>query len=281
MFHPTLQLSNIVDNYNSDRLNFDILQVGTGGNGGYLVQRLSKLLYALSKRTHFHFHYTLVDGDAVEDTNLLRQPFIEQDIDLPKSQVLAERYEGAYDIPIMFSDAYIESKEDALKLLNGHCGYYHQHIVVLLGCVDNNATRKLLHDVFNYLPNVIYIDSGIDSIDTEADEESRQEMGYSGQVVCGIKMHNQVYLSPVGVVYPDILTDTDSRLPTQACGETVVYYPQRMQTNEMAALIMNGYLNTLLADHELVSHYTNFNARTNMVRPTYLTTQQLEVMQHA
>lgn len=84
------------------------------------------------------------------------------------------------------------------------------------------------------------------------------------------------YLSPVGSIYPNILKDKDTRLPTQACGEQVVYFPQRMQTNEVAALVMMGYLNTLLHDKEIVSHYTNFNARTMLIKPTYIAKEQLE-----
>lgn len=271
MFHPTLKLSEIIKHYSSNRVFFNIVQIGTGGNGGYLVQRLSKLLYALSQKEGFLFSYKLVDGDAVEASNLLRQPFIDQDIHEPKAQVLAERYEAAYNIPILYRNSYVESMQDIKSLFVPVQPEFYRNIPILLGCVDNNATRQLMHEVFEFAPNLIYIDSGIDSVDLEGSHDS----GYSGQVVCGVKLDGIQLLSPVGEVYPDILTDKDSRLPTQACGETVVYYPQRMQTNEMAALVMNGYLNTLLADHEIVSHYTNFNARTNLIRPTYLKSEVL------
>lgn len=266
MFHPTLKLSDMFNSYSHSRIFFNIVQIGTGGNGGYLVQRLSKLLYALSRRDDFKFSYKLVDGDAVEPSNLLRQPFIEQDLYQPKAQVLAERYEAAYEIPILYRNSFVETVSDIKSLFLSEQAHFYVHVPILLGCVDNNATRQLMHEAFKELGSMIYIDSGIDSVD----EAGSPDSGYSGQVVCGAKMYKNQYLSPVGEVYPDILSDKDSRLPTQACGETVVYHPQRMQTNEMAALVMNGYLNTILADHEIVSHYTNFNARTNLMRPTYL-----------
>ncbi|MGV7000252.1 ThiF family adenylyltransferase [Priestia megaterium] len=272
MFHPTLKLSQLLDNHSSNgRIFFNIIQVGTGGTGGYLVQRLSKLLYALSQNSEYHFKYTLIDGDQVESSNLMRQPFIEEDLLQPKAQVLAERYEAAYDIPILYRPAYIENAKELTDLIYSEGYTFALHVPVLLGCVDNNATRQIMDDVFNEVPNMIYIDSGIDAMDTDRSIES----GYSGQVVCGVKFNDRKYLGPVGEVYPNILEDMDTRLPTQACGQQMVYYPQRMQTNEVAASVMMGYLNTLLSDYEIVSHYTNFNARTMNTRPTYLAKEQV------
>ena len=39
-----------------------------------------------------------------------------------------------------------------------------QDIPVLIGAVDNNASRQLFHQVFNKLDTIIYIDSGNDEI---------------------------------------------------------------------------------------------------------------------
>lgn len=262
MYYPTIDLSS-----NYSRNFFNIVQVGAGGNGGYLVQRLSKLLYALSEKDkNLEFSYKIIDGDIVESKNLQRQPFISQDLDQPKAKVLAERYSNAYQIPIFYKDEYINSPDNLHELFNIEYSFG-SPIQILIGCVDNNASRQIMHKYFESSNTIIYLDSGIDSVDPEASKES----GYSGQVVCGYRRSSKTILAPVGGVYENILTDKDSRLPMEACGQQVVNYPQRMQTNEMAALIMNGYLNTILADHEIVSHYTNFNARNNIVSPTYLT----------
>ncbi|KAF2421619.1 ThiF family adenylyltransferase [Bacillus subtilis] len=272
MYHPTLKLTDVLQNCIGPDFFFNIIQIGAGGNGGYLTQRLSKLLYSLSNRNDkFYFNYQIVDGDRVEESNLLRQPFIDQDLHQPKSQILAERYDNAYGIPILYKTDYIESSEDIEKLIYSNRHHFRWNIPVLLGCVDNNATRQIMHETFQNTSSIIYIDSGIDAVDQEGSKES----GYSGQVVCGVKLKGKEYLSPVGGVYPNILEDKDSRLPTQACGEQVVYYPQRMQTNEVAAIVMVSYLNTLLHDNEIVSHYTNFNARTMLTKPTYITKEQL------
>ena len=266
MYHPTFNILDILKNYRLTQIKFNIVQVGAGGNGGYLVQRLSKLLFAITAKEHLNFTYKIIDGDIVEKSNLLRQPFIEEDLHMPKAQTLAERYDNAYGIPILYSNTYAESVEELLSFIAFQSEYMNYTIPVILGCVDNNASRKVMHETFQKLESCIYIDSGIDSVNEDKDIDS----GYSGQVVCGIKLGGKVYLEPVGIVYSNILEDVDSRLPTQACGEQVVYYPQRMQTNEVAALVMTSYLNTLLSEGIVTSHYTNFNARTMMIRPTYL-----------
>lgn len=275
MFHPTLYLPDYFKQNNPREIMFDIVQIGTGGNGGYLTQRLAKMIYSFMRSfPHRRYRYTLVDGDRVEDKNLLRQPFIEEDLEMPKAQILAERYSNAYDITICFKDSYMESVSDIEKLFTSG----HGRIPVLLGCVDNNATRQLMHEFFEKTPSLIYIDSGIDAVLRKGTSTEIEESGYSGQVVCGVKLGGKVLLEPAGHIYNSILEDKDSILPTQqACGEQVVYYPQRMQTNEAAALAMTGYLNTLLSDLRIVSHYTNFNAYTNLSKPTYITKEQLAI----
>lgn len=69
MYHSVIDLTKEVNReyWNSEsNFFFDIVQIGTGGNGGYLVQRLSKMLYAFSQSIEgFQFQYTLVDGDLV------------------------------------------------------------------------------------------------------------------------------------------------------------------------------------------------------------------------
>ncbi|GAK41965.1 hypothetical protein TCA2_4457 [Paenibacillus sp. TCA20] len=252
---------------------FSIVQIGVGGNGGYLTQRLSKMLKSfLQTNPVFRFTYTLIDGDRFEEKNLLRQPCIEEDIGFVKSQVLADRYGNVYDFPIHYKDEYIESIqsiEEAFSI-GGH------RVKILIGCVDNHATRKIMHEYFHSCTgDIIYIDSGIDPYD-----EDDPASGYSGQIVCGLKLSGKVVLQPVGDLYEDILTDTESKLPTESCGDIVANQPQRMMTNEMAALVMAGYLNNILGSRTLISHVTNFNARLLSTRSEYITAGQFALAEN-
>lgn len=245
-----------------------IIQVGAGGNGGYLVQRLSKMIYAYQQITeNISYEYTLYDGDIVTHANLHRQPFIEEDVGEFKVKVLAERYGNTYGIPIYYRDAYVESTADLFQCIANSLS----KLNILVGCVDNHATRKILHQFFYQKQgNLIYLDSGVDSVLPD-DNMS----GYSGVVVCGVKLDGKIILPPVADVYPDILADVTSKLPTESCGENAVNYPQRMMTNEMAAIVMAGYLNNILGNRCIVSHYTNFNAMTMKCNPVYIKRQQL------
>ncbi|WP_067923972.1 ThiF family adenylyltransferase [Alicyclobacillus shizuokensis] len=269
MFHPVLRVW--PRHRTPHHFHFDIVQVGAGGNGGYLTQRLAKMLYAFhAAGTLDSFRYCIVDGDRFESKNLLRQPCIAEDLGLPKSKVLAERYGTVYDIPVFYKESYVETPEDVESCF-GVFPAYRRLIRILIGCVDNHASRQVMHAWFEGSKGtVVYIDTGVEAVLTEGSEEEIAESGYGGHVVCGVKIHGKTVLGPVGEVYPDILEDKDSRLPTQSCGQTVVDAPQRMQTNEMAALIAASYLNTILSSGEVVSHYTNFNARTALSRPVYL-----------
>ncbi|SFJ63366.1 ThiF family protein [Paenibacillus sp. UNC496MF] len=248
---------------------FTIVQIGVGGNGGYLTQRLTKMMYAFGRTTEQAFSYCLVDGDRFEAKNLLRQPCIAEDLLELKSKVLAERYGTVYDLKISYRDRYVESVQDLHDLM---IGVEARGTVILLGCVDNHATRKLMHRFFHETKHdIIYLDSGIEAV--LPDEPNS---GYAGHVVCGVKLQGKVLLEPVGDLYPDILEDDESKLPTESCGDTIVNHPQRMMTNEMAALVMAGYLNTILGEEQIVAHYTNFNAKTMLSKPAYIHKEALQ-----
>lgn len=259
----------------SRAMHFDIVQVGCGGNGGYITQRLAKLLSSLQKSSeHSTFSYTLVDQDIVEEGNLQRQPFLPRDINKNKAKTLAERYGKSYQFPIFYREQYVESAEEleACFPSNGD-SYLHDEkrvlMRVLIGAVDNHASRKIMHKYFMEDQSLIYIDCGVDGILLEGEDEEIRRSGYAGHCVCGVH-YNKNFIPPVAMVYKDILEDKESLLPSQSCGQNVVSQPQRMQSNEMAALITMGYLNQILAERRLYHHYTNFNALTHSSRPTLL-----------
>ncbi|MFE4029248.1 ThiF family adenylyltransferase [Priestia sp. YIM B13551] len=261
--------------YPERKIHFDIVQVGAGGNGGYITQRLAKLLSSLNRmEVNSEFTYTIVDLDLVEEKNLQRQPFLPKDIGKNKAKVLAERYGKAYQFPVFHREEYVESLEE---LRNCFASGYDNFVVpletklfrVLIGAVDNHASRKIMHEYFQEDDSLIYIDCGVDGILQEGSEEEIRRSGYAGHCVCGVH-HNDTILAPVASVYPDILEDNESLLPSQSCGQNIVSQPQRMQSNEMAALITMGYLNQILADRRLYHHYTNFNALTHTSKAVLL-----------
>lgn len=256
-----------------------IVMVGCGGNGGYAVQRLTKMLFAFSEVKSF---LMLADPDKVEEKNLFRQPFIPCDIGRPKAEVLAKRYGSTYGLKIgSYSSSYVESVEQ-LESLFSHRDYLHesgQYIQkVLIGAVDNDYSRMIMNDYFEKVDDLIYIDAGIEGVYLPGDGQTPQESwteeelsehldsGYSGQIVVGLKKNGKVILNPINGVYPINMKDTIP--PSHNCG-IEPYQPQRMIANDMAALKITTIMNELFATNSILVHVLDFNSRTSNCRPIY------------
>ena len=71
-----------------------IIVLGAGGTGGYVIPHLYRLAFGRNG----YVRIIICDGDVVEEKNLVRQNFVEQDIGHNKAKVLAERYSAAFGI---------------------------------------------------------------------------------------------------------------------------------------------------------------------------------------
>ena len=167
------------------------------------------------------------DGDVVEEKNLIRQNFVEQDVGRNKAQVLAERYSAAFGIECEYIPRFVESEEELFQLTvpdffkSSYRGIPETQRVILLGCVDNNKSRKLCHAVFAKQKDLIYIDSGNGE--------------HTGQVVCGVRQNGRTTYKPVCSLYPDILDDEDKFPSELSCAERAVSAPQSVTANLTAA----------------------------------------------
>lgn len=124
---------------------FKIFVIGCGGIGGNVARDLPKLLINSPNKL------VLVDGDDVEKSNTIRQPYQTQDVNLNKARVLARKINSFYSTKTTYIDKYITDKE-----LDEHIE--EDYTTVLIGCVDNDSTRMILEKLFNRIENVIYID---------------------------------------------------------------------------------------------------------------------------
>ena len=226
-----------------------IIVLGAGGTGGYIIPHLYRIAFADSR----NYRVIICDGDVVEEKNLIRQNFIEQDIGKNKAQVLAERYSAAFGIECEYIPDYVES-EDALKELlqpdfehSYFNGIPETQRVILLGCVDNNKSRMLCHKVFTQSRNLVYIDSGNGE--------------HSGQVVCGVRQNGKTMYKPVGNLYPDILKAEDKYPSELSCAERTVSAPQSVTANLTSATAVVSFLYNLLIAGELTTRYVTFSSR--------------------
>ncbi|MDN5697472.1 MAG: ThiF family adenylyltransferase [Rubrobacter sp.] len=268
-----------------------VVVVGAGGTGGILTQQLCRLLYGiadLSDRARdaprlvddeeYEEEFDpysagapeliIVDGDSVEPSNLRRQFFVDADSHKNKAIVLAERYSAAFGLPVSAYPHYLTpqiSRDDLEEVLPARS--------VVVGAVDNAATRRFLHERLDTYADVVYLDSGNAGVPATANRRASEleagEAGYDGQVVCGARMDHHKVLPFPAEVFPDLIDveDPEDRLPTDIpCGEAIVSNPQRQVTNVLAATVLLSYLTPILTEGVVPNSMTFFDARRGYMR---------------
>lgn len=249
-----------------------VLIMGCGGTGGYVAAHLSRLISVLNKRG-LGIKLFLADGDEVEDKNLVRQHFIPADINKNKAAVLAERYASVFGMEISVVPRDLEKLEDFNFF--GNTRQRTDRSDLIIGCVDNNASRKLAYQWFrgetekqdeNFAwRSRFWIDAG--------NEET------AGQIICGyappsrgsygakkVKMDNRLkntsgeFSMPcVMECYPELMESDDKFNSELSCAERAESAPQNMQTNVTAATLIVNYAQKILIGEPLYSHGVEFN----------------------
>ena len=234
-----------------------VVMLGCGGTGGHIAPHLYRLLYALDRPVKI----VLCDGDIVEEKNLVRQNFCEADLGENKAKILAERYSNAFGMEVSYAPHFIETEKELTELLTPaqyRMGYYESSIVrelvLLIGAVDNNKSRRLCHTVFSQAEELVYIDSGNGE--------------YTGQVVCGVRRGGRTLYKPVGSVYPELARVDDLFPSEQSCAEASVSAPQTIAANLMAATSVVNMIYNILVVGDSTVRQTTFSTKTVNLRPT-------------
>lgn len=273
LFSPRLQLSTM---YGSAK---HFVVVGAGGTGGYLIPQLTRQIKLQNDLRGLEGHQphllTIIDGDIVEQKNLVRQQFIDRDINRNKAQVMAERYGRAFQLAVNYVTDYIESTEMLTSLVNNET-----HVPVFLDCVDNNKTRVFIEEAHRSFGTSYFISSG------------NEEM--TGQVVLSLhdarhslesRFEGEEFGYPVMVETPSVLNmfpsmlDGSDKLPTEmSCAENAESAPQNIHTNMTAANLIFGFANKILAKPQDVTkgidHFAIFYNLNNMTFRTFGTTKE-------
>lgn len=222
-----------------------IVMLGAGGTGGYTAPHLYRMAYTIARPVRI----IICDGDVVEEKNLIRQNFADGDIGFNKASVLARRYGTAFGMDAEYVPFFMDSEEQLQRLLlpdrNGQ-------LVILLGCVDNNKTRQICHQVFTQSGNLIYIDAG--------NGES------TGQVVCGVRRHGRTQWRPAASLYKEILEPGDQLPAEMSCADRALSSPQSIAANLMAATAIVSILYNLLTAGELLTRHVTFSSRLGNAR---------------
>lgn len=120
----------------------NILVIGCGGTGSYLIPNLIRLLAHTFNKVPVCL--TIADADKVEEKNLIRQNFVKGDIGRNKAEALAKRYSQAFGMQIQCLPKYLETPEDifaALSKASLNGIPLGNEAPLVISCVDNIKSR--------------------------------------------------------------------------------------------------------------------------------------------
>ena len=162
----------------------------------------------------------IFDGDTVEEKNLSRQAFDEEDIGQNKAVAMAGILNAAFDLKWRSIPAYVT---DASQITN-QIGSSRLTIPVIIGCVDNHGCRLLLEKLFDSLENVVYLDSANEF--------------HAGESVFAYKIEGAVVSPYRSVYFPEILTADRRNREEMSCEELNNVAPQHIITNMLAGQVL-------------------------------------------
>ena len=227
---------------------YNILIIGVGGTGGLFANFLAKIMQG-KERTSYSI--ALVDADRVEKKNLERQPYFVEDIGEAKAKITAEALEEGYGVAFRYYDRFINSADEISQILQAGLPsqtYAYNISNIIVGCVDNHAARKCMHDYFEHFSggNLLYIDSG-------------NEYNF-GEIVYSVK-HNQTVYSPLKSHYfPDMFSGDMTSREDESCEALNNSAPQHFCTNLMAASIMISAVSAFIGGSKLMTGITTFDS---------------------
>lgn len=209
--------------------------IGCGGIGSWLVDPLCTML---SYAPYTQVEVTLIDGDTYEERNRERQNFGEIG---PKATITCDRLKKNFarltfwDNPAYLTDA------NAIKLIR------EDDIVVV--CVDNHKTRKLISDRASELDNVTVISGGNELTD--------------GNVLVQIRRDGGDFTLPLANKYHPELMNPDDKNPgdnkEQGCQAQQASAPQLVATNFAIAATMLNSLYVAIMQPDNFGKYTEVN----------------------
>ncbi len=244
-----------------------IVMIGCGGTGSHLLPNILQYIGSCKLKapgTYKDPSILLIDGDVVEEKNLVRQRFTQKDVGENKASALGRRYGSIFGIRLQSVEGYIKSSKDLLKLLNLHA----EQELILIGTVDNNRARAVMFDAFMQHSGPTYwIDAGNDKWHGQvilgarniltARTASHWTAAGIGQQIKGVDLPTFFDEYPTEFLEIGATPET----PEQECALQVAEDPQTIQANMMAAFCATHMVMQVLA-REIRTTQMNFDAAT-------------------
>lgn len=246
---------------------YHFLVLGCGGTGSMYIPRLAAYI---KTSTNVGNSITIADFDIVETKNLVRQNFARNDVGKNKAEVLASKCNTVYDTNISAYPNFVETHEDLKRLLSRN----QQGTQVIVGCVDTNAVRKMIHEFITLAENpIIWLDSGNDEYNGQVClgisgcKRKSVETGDDGYPVLRINLPDVTYY------FPDMLLPSTKFASELSCAEHAVSNPQAAITNQTAANLLMQF-STSIVTRKIKASLVTFDAQT-MIFSTKRITESL------
>ena len=220
--------------------NYAVFILGAGGTGSWLCAFLDKM--------SLNNNVIVMDGDIVESKNVLRQNFKKLDVTKQKAEVVAKSNTMSY------VHGYITDTSIFHQLLTE---FPEGTVPMLIGCLDNNASRKIAHDFVNEVPEAVWIDGG----NAERHGQAYVCIKEDGQIVEGFE-------SPIDIEPAFQTFEGDERRPDQiSCAEQSESAPQNVTANVTSANVLFNIMAIFLNGGALMTNKYIFDTRTVTVTP--------------
>lgn len=233
---------------------YTITVIGSGGTGTFFLKEFTHFLARNQKAQECIHRLVIADGDVVEEKNLDRQCFVREDVGMNKAALFADILNGAmqqYGVSDSFKAKweaypnYVTSKDTLKELMRdkdsstyslGGTSYssYKEtltlNIPIIIGCVDNNAARLMMEEVFNVTDNCFLYDAG--------NEFQTGEVNYAH------RLNGKTISYEKSRSFPGMLSGDKRHVTEMSCTELNVSAPQHFITNMTAGYhLLRGMVN--------------------------------------
>jgi hypothetical protein len=201
--------------------------IGLGGVGGIVARYLVAFLAAADHPVRV----LLIDGDEFEPRNAERMLFSQcgNKAAVVRDDLLDCVEDGSLTLAAV--EEYANSENLGRLVVEGD--------VVLL-CVDNHATRKLVSDHCRGLRDVCLISGGNDGVGE--DGAGRTQRGSFGNVQVHRRRQGVDETPPIDTFHPEIETPRDQLPDDVSCSEALLSVPQLLFTNlATASALLNAF----------------------------------------
>lgn len=226
--------------------------IGLGGVGS-IVARYGAVFLASMQQNCF---LMLVDGDQFEPSNATRMIFGRYG---NKAKVVQQELRGRFRnsrLALITYSKYVTPENVRAVVQSGD--------IVLL-CVDNHKTRKMVNDHCAKLKNIVLISGGNDGVGKDSSGKLRR--GTYGNVQIYVRKSGKDITPSLTQYHPEIANPKDKMPHELSCTELVTSKPQILFSNMAVASAM---LNTLLLylSGQLKYGELCFDIAEGLMRPT-------------